>query len=134
VGGMSAPDWKLAPECATHWDNACGLWCKDGYYLDSFGTWFSTEHVGWGTERYIPRPAEKWQPPQLEDDEVNNPKHYQLAPDWEAIEVIQNSLTRAEYIGYLKGSFLKYKLRAGDKGDAQKCIDKANWYKRELNK
>lgn len=67
-----------------------------------------------------------------QQDDINNPKHYQLFPDMQAIDVIKASLTPAEYIGYLKGNALKYRLRAGDKGPAEKCIAKANWYQDRL--
>lgn len=65
-------------------------------------------------------------------DEINNPQHYQLFPDTQAIDVIEAALTPAEYIGYLKGNALKYRLRAGDKGPVEKCIAKANWYQDRL--
>lgn len=67
-------------------------------------------------------------------DPVNKPKHYAIAPDVEAIDIIRSSLTPEQFKGYLLGNFLKYRLRAGDKGDLQQDIDKSNWYKRELNK
>lgn len=65
------------------------------------------------------------------NDAVNHPSHYQLFPDLEAIDVIHYCLTDAEYAGYLKGNFLKYKLRAGSKDDALQDIKKAEWYRRE---
>lgn len=65
-------------------------------------------------------------------DEINSPSHYMLFPDMEAIDVIKAALTPAEYIGYLKGNALKYRLRAGDKGPAEKCIAKACWYQNKL--
>ncbi len=68
----------------------------------------------------------------MNHDEINNPAHYQLFPDTEAIDVIKAALTPAEIIGYLKGSALKYRLRAGDKGPAAKCIGKAHWYQNYL--
>ena len=68
----------------------------------------------------------------MNHDEINNPAHYQLFPDVEAIDVIKAALTPAEFIGYLKGSALKYRLRAGDKGPAEKCIGKAHWYQNYL--
>lgn len=67
-------------------------------------------------------------------DPVNKPKHYAIAPDVEAIDIIRSALTPEQFKGYLLGNFLKYRLRAGDKGDLQQDIDKSNWYKRELNK
>ena len=64
----------------------------------------------------------------MKHDEINNPAHYQLFPDMEAIDVIRAALTPVEFAGYLKGNALKYRLRAGDKGPAEKCIAKAHWY------
>lgn len=65
-------------------------------------------------------------------DDVNNPKHYDLFPDQQVIDVIKSALTPEEFSGYCKGNALKYRLRAGDKGDALKCIAKANWYQNRL--
>ena len=65
-------------------------------------------------------------------DEINSPSHYMLFPDMEAIDVIQKALTPDEFIGFCKGNALKYRLRAGDKGPAEKCIAKANWYQQKL--
>ena len=64
-----------------------------------------------------------------EDDPVNHPSHYMLAPELEAIDVIRASLTPTEYMGYLKGSILKYRLRAGRKGEAEQDIAKSDWYR-----
>lgn len=66
------------------------------------------------------------------NDEINNPAHYMLFPGQEAIDVIRAALTPEEFAGYLKGSVLKYRLRAGEKGPAEKCIAKANWYQAKL--
>ena len=66
-------------------------------------------------------------------DPVNNPKHYAIAPGVEAIDIIKASLTPEQFRGYLLGNFLKYRLRAGDKGDLQQDIDKSNWYRERLN-
>ena len=68
----------------------------------------------------------------MKHDEINNPSHYQLFPDMEAIDVIRAALTPVEFAGYLKGNALKYRLRAGDKGPAEKCIAKAHWYQNYL--
>lgn len=65
-------------------------------------------------------------------DEINSPAHYMLFPDMEAIDVIKATLTPDEFMGYLKGNALKYRLRAGDKGPAEKCIAKANWYQARI--
>ncbi len=65
-------------------------------------------------------------------DEINSPSHYQLLPDMQAIELIKIVLTPDEFVGYLKGNALKYRLRAGEKGPAEKCIAKARWYQSAL--
>ena len=63
-----------------------------------------------------------------QEDPVNNPKHYQFAPGIEAIDVIEAILTTEQFRGYCIGNALKYRLRAGDKGDTQQDIDKSKWY------
>ena len=69
------------------------------------------------------------------EDLVNSPKHYDLFADGtKSFDVIRNTLTSDEYIGFLKGNILKYRLRAGKKGDASICIGKANWYADKLAK
>ena len=66
-------------------------------------------------------------------DDVNNPSHYKLFPDLEAIDIMRRVLSPVEYVGYLKGNVLKYRLRAGLKGDdAEKDLAKAEWYRAEL--
>lgn len=84
--------------------------------------------------------TEAFQPSQAEissdamnHDEINNPKHYDLFPDgMQAIDVIRAALTPEEFAGYCKGNFLKYRLRAGEKGEPDKCLGKAEWYRAEL--
>ena len=67
-------------------------------------------------------------------DMVNNPKHYDFAPGIEAIDVIEATLTTEQFRGYLIGNSLKYRLRAGDKGDALQDIAKAKWYQDRVRK
>lgn len=68
---------------------------------------------------------------EIQDDPVKQPNHYLLFPDLEAIDVIRSTLTKEEFLGYCKGNFLKYRLRAGNKGDGktQEDIDKSNTYR-----
>ena len=63
---------------------------------------------------------------------VNKPKHYQLFPGMQAVDVIRRTLSMEEFVGYLKGNSLKYRLRAGKKGDATQDLAKAAWYEKEL--
>lgn len=65
-------------------------------------------------------------------DPVNNPKHYDLFPNEQSIDIIQSCMSLDEFKGFLKGNCLKYRLRAGNKGDLQQDIDKANWYQAKL--
>lgn len=62
-------------------------------------------------------------------DNVYRPPHYQLFPDGdEVIDVIRSYLTDEEFIGYCKGNILKYRLRAGHKGDAHEDHMKSDRY------
>lgn len=67
-----------------------------------------------------------------EHDPVNHPKHYKLFPDLESIDVIQRSLTPEQFKGFCMGNALKYRLRAGEEGDAAEDLAKANWYRDKL--
>ena len=68
-------------------------------------------------------------------DMVNKPNHYQLFADGtEAIDVIEMALTFDEYVGYLKGNALKYRLRAGKKDMLHQEIAKAENYEARLTK
>lgn len=67
-------------------------------------------------------------------DLVKNPKHYALFPGTQAIDIIEAALTPEEFAGYCKGNALKYRLRAGEKGDIKQDIDKSNWYRDRLSK
>ena len=65
-------------------------------------------------------------------DAVNNPKHYDTFPGQQSIDIIRASMTHEEFVGFLKGNFLKYRLRAGEKDALQQYIDKSNWYRNKL--
>lgn len=65
-------------------------------------------------------------------DPVTNPAHYDMFPGMQSIDVIQAALSPEEFQGYCKGNALKYRLRAGEKGDPLQCIAKANWYRDKL--
>lgn len=67
-----------------------------------------------------------------EDDLVNHPPHYWVFPDEEAINLIESCLSYEELQGYLKGNYLKYKLRAGQKDNLEQDIAKAEWYQNRL--
>lgn len=58
--------------------------------------------------------------------------HYKSMPiqPWDVMEVV---LTREEFIGFLKGNYIKYAMRAGSKGDPLEDAAKARHYEQKLN-
>lgn len=60
-------------------------------------------------------------------DNVRNPKHYQMC-GIETITIIASCMTESEWLGYCRGNIIKYRLRAGKKGDATECLAKADFY------
>jgi hypothetical protein len=54
--------------------------------------------------------------------------HYNSLPI-QPIELMEATLTREEFLGYLKGNMIKYAMRAGRKGETQKDVNKYNQYK-----
>jgi len=61
------------------------------------------------------------------EDVVNEPSHYKIA-DVEVIDIIKSALNDDAFAGYLMGNVLKYRLRAGKKGDTEQDIAKALRY------
>ena len=72
-------------------------------------------------------------PPNKEEkeDNVNHPKHYKML-DVEAIDLIEMSMTKDEFLGYLKGNVLKYVIRYKHKGKSREDLDKGKWYLEKL--
>jgi hypothetical protein len=60
-------------------------------------------------------------------DMVNSPPHYKQGK-FETIEIIESLLSPEEFIGYLKGSFIKYIARAEHKGYLAEDLNKAEWF------
>ena len=59
---------------------------------------------------------------------VNHPAHYGGADDpYEVIKVLENWLSREEFIGALKFNIIKYQARAAKKNGAQD-YEKSAWY------
>lgn len=58
-----------------------------------------------------------------------NPEHYKIG-GIETIDYIKAKLTPEEYLGYLKGTQIKYRARIGYKEgeDALSDMGKMNWY------
>mgnify|MGYP006119122363 FL=1 len=63
----------------------------------------------------------------MSKDPVNSPEHYNML-DIEAIDLIEMSMTKEEFLGYLKGNVLKYIIRYKHKGNASEDLDKGKWY------
>jgi hypothetical protein len=57
--------------------------------------------------------------------------HYQKGR-LQPIEIMQDHLTREEFIGYLKGNILKYTMRCGYKDDVKKECAKIEQYAKWL--
>ena len=66
-----------------------------------------------------------------DEDPVNNPSHYNML-DVEAIDLIEMSMTKIEFLGYLKGNALKYVIRYKHKGNPKEGLGKALWYLERL--
>tara|TARA_R110000824_G_scaffold1626_6_gene8009 strand:- start:5302 stop:5523 length:222 start_codon:yes stop_codon:yes gene_type:complete len=60
-----------------------------------------------------------------------NPRHY-TAGSIECIEALEAMLTPEQYVGFLRGSAIKYQWRLGRKGDASEDTAKAQWYMERL--
>ena len=60
-------------------------------------------------------------------DQVNSPEHF-IILDFDAIDLIEMSMTRNEFLGYLKGNVLKYIIRYRHKGKAAEDLGKCLWY------
>jgi hypothetical protein len=70
-----------------------------------------------------------FQPTVVLHSAVHAPRHYQVFPDKEAIEIIASSMTTEQFYGYCLGNFLKYRLRIGAKDEVQQELGKSNKYK-----
>lgn len=66
-------------------------------------------------------------------DEVKRPAHYNLNPHGiECIQAIEASMSREEFLGYLKGNALKYLWRWRYKNHPEQDLAKATDYIRRL--
>ena len=63
-------------------------------------------------------------------DLVNHPPHYNKT-NRECIDIIEDSLTKEEFMGYLKGTIIKYTYRYPDK-NGQEDLEKAVWFINKL--
>lgn len=60
---------------------------------------------------------------------VTHPNHYMFFEGVEAISIIARSMTEEGFKGYCMGNMLKYRLRAGEKWNAEEDLKKAEFYK-----
>ena len=67
----------------------------------------------------------------MSEDPVNSPTHYTMLAI-EAIDLIEMSMTKDEFQGYLKGNALKYIIRYKHKGQPKQDIAKGLWYLKKL--
>jgi len=74
----------------------------------------------------LPNEIVAMRPMPKKNDNVNHPSHYTQGAV-ECIEAIKASMTRQEYIGYLKGCQMKYVWRYRKKGGVED-LKKARWY------
>lgn len=86
-------------------------------------------------EDYIPSFEEALEELKKEEYDYIKPKHYEVFPGMkDTFEIHRAYLTREEYIGWIKGTILKYKLRMGEKpGESyERDMKKINVYREEL--
>jgi len=71
-----------------------------------------------------------------EEYDYIKPNHYKLWEGMEPFELHRKLLNKIEYIGFLKGNILKYKLRIGNKpGESiERDMEKIKVYQEELKK
>jgi len=77
--------------------------------------------------RDVPKIVEGGELPEHYKDAVQHPNHYKVI-DLECIEMIAGCLTVEAFKGYCLGCWMKYRFRAGNKGDVQQDIDKSEKY------
>lgn len=58
---------------------------------------------------------------------VNHPSHY-TSGKIECIDAIEAALTPEQFLGFLRGTQLKYLWRAGKKVNTIEDLQKARWY------
>ncbi len=68
------------------------------------------------------------------DTPITRPAYYGGAEDpYEVIKVLEAWLTPEEFVGWLKGTIIKYMPRAGKKDSGENDVAKAAWYSRYLS-
>ncbi len=62
-------------------------------------------------------------------DLIKNPNHYDLFGE-NTIHILARSMTVEMWKGFCFGNVLKYRLRAGKKGELKQCIKKAEQFEK----
>jgi len=70
---------------------------------------------------------------QPEENVIDHPSHYTQG-GIECIEAIKASMSRQEFLGYLKGNAMKYLWRYQNKGKPAEDLKKHLWYSNRLLK
>ena len=65
------------------------------------------------------------------EDVVNRPEHYNSGTPYECIKVLKRWMSRAQYVGLLKGNIIKYLCRS-EKKNGTEDLRKAQWYMNKL--
>lgn len=89
----------------------------------------STEGIKFNTSPSTPI---KLKGPKIKDEVIYKPAHYNQN-SMETIDVIENSVPRVHFCGYLRGNILKYMLRYEHKNGTED-LKKARWYLTRLIK
>ena len=71
--------------------------------------------------------------PMASPDMVHSPPHY-TSRKMECIDVLEAILTPDEFRGFCLGNAIKYRWRAGLKGDAAQDMEKADWYTERMTR
>ena len=69
----------------------------------------------------------------MTNDNVNSPAHYNVG-NLETIQLLEESMSKREFLGYLKGNVIKYLARYEYKGKPMEDLDKALWYLEYLSR
>lgn len=63
--------------------------------------------------------------------DIDHPDHY-TSGGIECIDAIRSAMSKAEYIGFLRGNVIKYLWREDKKGSQLQDLEKAGWYLNKL--
>uniref|UniRef100_UPI0038707C85 DUF3310 domain-containing protein n=1 Tax=Anaerovibrio slackiae TaxID=2652309 RepID=UPI0038707C85 len=114
---------KILQEAAEKLIRNCdGRTCTECYF-------FHRNHCGFGTSplNWEVLGSQENEKQAVATDNVNHPKHYQMAGGIEVIYMIANVLGPTGLVNYCWGNAIKYICRWREKGGVE-SLDKAIWY------